>query len=228
MAMETSAQKVPYRSGLPTPKPRWIIRDKNGYAPGINFLRVVGMLGSLVPPGFITRLEFKQYRKIALLNRVRGSPGQIYTSSIYYLEGYTESAYAVSVADAPATIDISSEVARGMRLPYINQVRLCRASAGTLAFTQHEPITAVFEFGMIKDDRVPEFERRLDEALWKAGIRYTMHWSKNSGIRPDQLQYMYGATKVARWKAARQAVFDNDATLIKLFETDAMVEAGLA
>jgi hypothetical protein len=228
MAMEASAPKVPYQPGVPTPKPRWIIRDKNGFAPGINILRIVGLLRSLVPPGLITGLEFKEYRKAALLNGVRGSPGQLYTSSIYYLEGYIESAYAVSVADAPATIDISSEVARALRLPSINQVRLCRASTGTLAFTQHEPITAVFEFGMIKDERFPEFERRLDEAFRKAGIRYTMHWSKNSGLDPGKLQYMYGATKIASWKAARRVVFGNDQTLMKLFETDTMIEAGLA
>ncbi len=228
MAMEASAPKVPYQPGVPTPKPRWIIRDKSGFAPGINILGIVGLLRSFVPPGLITGLEFRQYRKIALLDRVRGSPGQIYTSSIYYLEGYIESAYAVSVADAPATIDISTEVARAMRLPSINQVRLCRASAGTLAFTQHEPITAVFEFGMINDECFPEFERRLDEAFRKAGIRYTMHWSKNSGIDPDKLEYMYGATKVASWKAARRAVFGDDATLMQTFETDAMADAGLA
>ena len=80
-------------------------------------------------------------------------PGQIYTSSIYYLEGYIESAYAVSVRDAPATIDISSEVARYMRLPSINQVKALPASQSTLAFTQYEPITAVFEFGMIASER---------------------------------------------------------------------------
>jgi hypothetical protein len=188
----------------------------------------VGMFRFAVPPHAVTGFEFKQYRKMALLNGVRGSPGQIYTSSIYYLEGYIESAYAVSVGDAPATIDISSEVARAIGLPSINQVRLCRASGGTLAFTQHEPITAVFEFGMIKDERFPEFERRLDEAFRKAGIRYTMHWSKNSGIDPVKLKYMYGDQKIASWKEARKAVFGNDRSLMELFETDTMREAGLA
>ena len=228
MAMEAGAPKVPYKRGVPTPKPRWIVRDKNGYAPGINILRLLGLFRSLVPPRIITGLQFKQYRKIALLNGVRGSPGQLYTSSIYYLEGYIESAYAVSVRDAPATIDISSQVARQMRLPSINQVRLCRASQATLGFTQHEPIAAVFEFGMIKDDRFPEFERRLDAAFREAGIRYSMHWSKNSGIDPRKLEYMYGADKIAKWKAARQEVFGNDASLMKTFETGAMAEAGLA
>lgn len=228
MAMEASAPKVPYLPGVKTPQPRWIVRDKNGFAPGINILRLLGVLRPLVPPGLLTGFEYKAYRKAALLNEVRGSPGQIYTSSIYYLEGYTESAYGVSVADAPATIDISTEVARAMRLPSISQVRLCRGSTGTLAFTQHQPITAVFEYGMIKDQRFPEFERRLDEAFRKAGVRYTMHWSKNSGLTPAKLDYMYGAQKIATWKAARRAVFGNDQALMKLFETDAMVEAGLA
>jgi hypothetical protein len=228
IAMEASAPKVPYMPGIPTPTPRWIVRDKHGFAPGINILNILGMLRAIIPPRFVTSFEYKRYRKIALLDGIRGSPGQIYTSSIYYLEGYTESSFGVAIADAPATIDISSEVARAMRLPSVCQVRICRGSGGTLAFTQHQPITAVFEYGMIKDERFPEFERRLDEAFRSAGIGYTLHWSKNSGLSPAQLEYMYGASKIASWKAARRAVFGNDAALMKLFETDTMVAAGLA
>ena len=228
MAMEASAPKVQYKPGVPTPKPRWIIRDKHGYAPGINTLKILGLLGGVLPPGVLTGIEYKRYRATALLGNVRGSPGQIYTSSIYYLEGFIESAFAVSVKDAAATIDISSKVCKDLRLPTIYQVRLCKASAGTLAFTQHAPITAVFEAGMIHDERFPEFERRLDEEFRKVKISYTLHWSKNSGIPPDKLKDMYGDAKIASWKAARRAVFGNDASLMKLFDTDAMVEAGLA
>jgi FAD/FMN-containing dehydrogenase len=226
MAMEAGAPRVPFEPGLPTPQPRWIVRDKNGYAPGINILRLAGLLRFL-PPRITTGIQFKQYRKLALLDGVRGSPGQLYTSSIYYLEGYTESAFGVSVNDAPEMIDVCSYVAREMGLPSISQVRLMHRSEATLGFTQHEPKTAVFEFGLIKDDTFPEFERRMDAALRDAGIRYTMHWSKNSGIDPRKLDYMYGAAKIASWKAARRAVFGNDATLMKMFETDAMVRAGL-
>lgn len=227
MAMEAGAPQVPYRPGVPTPKPRWIVRDKNGFAPGINILRLLGLLRAIVPAGLITRFQCKFYRKNALLNSVEGSPGQIYTSSIYYLEGYIESAFAVSVKDAGRAIDIASQVSRDLRLPSIYQVRLCRASKGTLAFTQHEPITAVFEVGMIHDDRFAEYEKRLDAAFHDAGIRYTLHWSKNSGIKPDKLKYMYGDPKIASWKTARHKVFNNDQTLMKLFETDSMVESGL-
>jgi FAD/FMN-containing dehydrogenase len=228
IAMEASAPKVPFQSGVKTPQPRWIVRDKHGYAPGVNVLSVLGLFRSLVPPSLITGIQFKQYRRIALLNNVRGTPGQIYTSSIYYLEGYTESAFAVSVKDAPEVIDICSEVAKDMRLPSISQVRLVHRSQATLGFTQHAPKTAVFEVGLIDDGRFPEFERKLDTALRAAGIRYTMHWSKNSGIDPDKLDYMYGAAKIASWKAARRTVFGNDEALMKMFESDAMVRAGLA
>jgi FAD/FMN-containing dehydrogenase len=195
IAMEASAPKVPYEPGVPTPKPRWIIRDKNGYAPGINLLRFLGLFRPLVPPRIITGFEFKQYRKMALLDGVRGAPGQIYTSSIYYLEDYIESAYAVSARDAPATIEISSKIARETSLPSINQVRLCRASTATLGFTQHEPITAVFEFGMIHDERYPEFERRLDAAFREAGISYTMHWSKTPASTPRNSSTCTGGRK---------------------------------
>jgi hypothetical protein len=228
MAMEAGAPRVPFQPGIPTPQPRWIIRDKNGYAPGVNILRVLGPFRFLLPPRVLTGIEFKQYRTHALLNDVRGTPGQLYTSSIYYLEGYTESAFGVSVRDAPETIDLCSKVAREMRLPSVSQVRLVHRSEATLGFTQHEPKTAVFEVGLIDDDGFPEFERRMDAAFREADIRYTMHWSKNSGIDPEQLDYMYGAAKIASWKAARRAVFGNDATLMKTFETDAMVRAGLA
>jgi FAD/FMN-containing dehydrogenase len=227
VAMEAGAPKVPYKTGVPTPVPRWIVRDKNGYAPGINILRVIGLLRFL-PPRIPTSFQFSQYRKLALLNNVRGTPGQIYTSSVYYLEGYTESAYGVSVRDAPRMIDICSAVCRKTRLPSIAQVRLARASAATLGFTQHEPITSVFEFGLINDARFAEFEAAMDAALREAGIRYTMHWSKNSGIDPAKLDYMYGPAKVASWKEARHKVFKGDAALMGMFATDAMARAGLA
>jgi FAD/FMN-containing dehydrogenase len=227
MAMEAGAPRVPYEPGVPTPQPRWIVRDKNGYAPGINVLRVLGVLRFL-PPRIPTGIQFKQYRRLALLNGVRGSPGQLYTSSIYYLEGYTESALGVSVNDAPEMIDILSRVARELRLPSISQVRLVHRSQATLGFTQHEPKTAVFEVGLINDGRFPRFERRMDAALRDAGIRYTMHWSKNSGIDPQKLDYMYGSARIESWKAARRAVFGDDAALMELFQTDAMAQAGLA
>jgi hypothetical protein len=226
--MEASARQVEYLPGIPTPEPRWIVRDKRGYAPGVRILAPLAPLLRVLPPRFITALQFKQYRQRALLGDVRGTPGQLYTSSIYYLEGYTESAFAVSVDDAPETIELVSRVARSLKLPSISQVRLVHPSRATLSFTQHAPKTAVFEVGLIDDERFPEFERRLDAAFRAAGIRYTLHWSKNSGITPEQLAYMYGEDRIARWKAARRKVFGGDEALMATFATDAIKAAGLA
>ncbi len=227
LAMEAGAPRVPYEPGVPTPKPRWIVRNQHGYAPGVNILGLLALLRFL-PPRLVTAFQFRQYRRLALLDGVRGTPGQLYTSSIYYVEGYTESAFAVSVRDAPATIDICSQVAREMGLPSISQVRLVHRSPATLGFTGHEPKAAVFEVGLVNDETFPEFERRMDAAFRERGIRYTMHWSKNSGIDPEKLEYMYGGERIASWKAARRTVFGGDEALMALFETDAMVSAGLA
>ncbi len=228
MAMVAKAPKVPYEPGHPTPEPRWIVRDKLGYAPGDNLLRTVVGLLRLLPARFVTGISFEEYRRRALLNNVRGTPGQLYTSSIYYLEGYTESAFAVAMKDAPATIDIVSEVARRTHLPSISQVRLTKASGATLGFTQHQPRTAVFEVAQINDDSFPEFEAHLDAAFKEAGIRYTMHWSKNSGIDREKLEHMYEPEKIASWRKARKTVFGGDEALMATFASEALVEAGLA
>ena len=60
------------------------------------------------------------------------------------------------------------------------------------------------------------------------GIAYTLHWSKNSGIDEQQLDHMYGADRVSRWRDARKRVFANDASLMRTFENDHLVRAGLA
>ena len=155
MAMEAGAPRVPFQADTPTPVPRWILRTKNGYAPGDNILHKLKFFLRLLPPSIITSIEFKQYRKNALLDNVRGTPGQLYTSSIYYLEGYTETSFGVSVRDAPEVIDIVSEVAREMRLPSVSQVRLVHRSQATLGFTQHPPKTAVFEVALTTTTGTP-------------------------------------------------------------------------
>jgi FAD/FMN-containing dehydrogenase len=228
LAMDAGAERVEFRPGIPTPQPRWIVRDKHGYAPGVRILAPLAPLLRVLPVGFVTSLQFKQYRRRALLNNVRGTPGQLYTSSIYYLEGYTESAFAVSIDDAPETIDVVSAVARGLKLPSISQVRLVHPTRATLGFTHHAPKTAVFEVGLINDERFPEFERRLDAAFRQAGIRYTLHWSKNSGIDPDKLAYMYGEERIASFRRARKRIFGGDETLMATFASDVLKRAGLA
>jgi hypothetical protein len=110
----------------------------------------------------------------------------------------------------------------------MSQVRLVHASQALLSFTHLAPKTAVFEFGLTNDARFPQFEDTLTAALTAAGVAHTYHWSKNSGITPQRLDAMYGATRVAKWRAARQQVFGNDAALMHVFDNEHLVRAGLA
>jgi hypothetical protein len=223
--MEASARKVPFAGGHPTPKPRWIVRTDSGIAPGAKTAELLAALPA--PASLKTKLSYDQYRKLALLNNVRGTPGQIYTSSIYYLEGYAEAAFAVSITDASKMLEVSRSVILEMGLPAISQVRFVAPSKATLGFTRHGPRTTVFEYGLINNASFPKFEQKMDVAMRAAGIAYTMHWSKNSGISAEKVRHMYGEDRVNRWIQARRRVFKNDQALMKVFENDALIRGGL-
>lgn len=218
-AMVAAAPKVPYKSGFLTPKPRWIARTDSGFTLGANTPSIVTNF-PLVSAGVKARFSYKQYRKLALLNDVRGTPGQLFTATIFYAEGYTESALGIPIDRAPEMIDISSKIIRDMRIPTISQVRVVAPSRATLGFTYQGEKTAVFEYGLPADRRFPEFERRLTEQLLAADIPFTFHWSKNSGLTPELVEHMYKRDRVNKWKQARERIFQGDRSLMKVFETD--------
>lgn len=226
-AMEALATKVDFEPGHPAPEPVWIVRNDKGFAPGdkaaIRFLAL-----PLVTPGQKTALQFKQYRRLCILGDVRATPGQLFTASVTYLEGYTESALGVSIDDAAEMIEISTEVIKRMKLPAMSQVRVVHPSQALLGFTTLEPKTAVFEYGLTNDETFPEFENELTSALAAAGVDYRLHWSKNSGIDPQRLAHMYGAARIEKWRQARNKVFKNDAALMQVFDNDHLARAGLA
>jgi hypothetical protein len=226
IAIETSARKVPYEPGSASPEPVWIIRDKDGFAFGTETAKIL-LETPLLSSAQKTALQFKLYRERAILDGVRGTPGQVFTATVFYLEGYTESALGVSIDDAPAMLDISCDVVRRLDQPAISQVRLVHPGKALLGFTGHTPKTAVFEFGLVNNDRFPVFERELTAALRAASVPYTFHWSKNSGLDREAVLHMYGADRVQRWRAARDRVFGGDATLRRVFDSAQLERAGL-
>ena len=225
-AMEALATKVPFEPGHPPPTPVWIVRSDKGFAPGDTASATFFGLPIMTPPQK-TALQYKQYRQRCILDDVRATPGQCFTATISYFEGYTESAIGVSIDAAAEMIDISTAVIEEMSLPSMSQVRVVHASKALLGFTYLGPKTAVFEFGLANDATFPAFEEKITERLKAAGLGYTLHWSKNSLIDPQRLEEMYGADRVARWKAARKRVFKNDAGLMKVFENEHLKRAGL-
>jgi hypothetical protein len=172
-------------------------------------------------------IQWKEYERRAILGDVRATPGQCFTATITYLEGYNESAIAVSINDAIAMTDITSDVMRQLDVPCISQVRLVHPSRGTLAFTGLAPKTAVFEWGVSNDARYRTIEKTLLRELTSAGIKYTLHWSKNAGIDPATLDEMYGADRVRRWRAARTQAFGGDSALMRVFDNAHLARAGL-
>jgi hypothetical protein len=227
IAMEAIATKVTYEPGHDTPKPRWIIRNEHGFALGDMMPRWI-VAFPLLSARQKTAIQFKQYRRIAILGGAQGTPGQLFTATITYLEGYTESAIAVSISDAARMIEISTDVIKAMKLPAICQVRIVHPSRALFGFTYLGPKSAVFEFGLINDSSFEAFEKTLAGSLNSAGIPYTLHWSKNSGIDHQQLITMYGTTRVTTWRNARKQVFNCDTSLMRVFENDHLVRAGLA
>lgn len=225
--MATSAKKVAYQPGNATPDAVWIVRDQNGFALGTDTAKIL-LQSPLLSSEKKCALQFKLYRERAILDGVRGTPGQVFTATLFYFEGYTESALGVSIDDAPAMLDICCAVVKQLDQPCISQVRLVHPGKALLGFTRHGPKTAVFEFGLLNDKNFPIFDKTLTAALKAANVPYTFHWSKNSGLDKDAVLHMYGPDRVARWKAARDRVFGGDAGLRQVFDSALLTRAGLA
>src|ERR1700694_4651959 len=163
LAMEASAPKVPLQTGLPAPKPLWICRNTAVYAPGDKLAPLILGTGDwatplflglrFVPPRWRTAVQFELYRKRAIMGNVRSTPGQLFTATVTYFEGYAESAFGVSLKDAATMLDVSTAVIQQMGLPSMSQVRIVGSSKALLSFTSLEPRTAVFEFGLANDTR---------------------------------------------------------------------------
>jgi len=218
--------KEDYIPGHVGPDPLWIITDEQGFAPGDKtppFLLRLPFLSA----SFKSNFQFKEYKKNSILSNVRGSSGQLYTATITYLEGYSESAIAVSIDDAAKMIDVIIEVVKEQKLPSICQARVVKSSRATFGFTYLGSRSVVFEFALVNDGKFPEFENELVNKLKAEGINYTFHWSKNSGITRERLFDMYGVERVAKWKKARRELFNNDKSLMAVFDNKHLKRAEL-
>jgi hypothetical protein len=225
--LEASAEKVPLETGQSFPAQVWIARNEQGFTLG-DKMAATFFHTPLLSSKQKASLEFEQYRQKAILTDIRGTPGQLFTATITYWEGYCESAIAVSIVDAATMLEVSCEVIRALNLPAISQVRLVHPSKALLGFTTHSPKTAVFEFGLANDSQFPLFERALTDELKARNVKYTFHWSKNSGVDLEAVVHMYGRDRIARWKRARDLLFRYNSRYKRVFDNSHLVRAGLA
>jgi hypothetical protein len=224
LVIGTKEDYIPNHQG---PDPLWIITDEKGYAPGTKsppFLLKLPFLSA----SFKSSFQYKTYKKNSILSDVRGSTGQIYTATITYLEGYSESAIAVSIDDAAEMVDIINKVITKMKLPSICQARVVKSSRATFGFTYLGSRAVVFEFALVNDKGFKKFEDVLVATVRNAGINYTFHWSKNSGVTRDRLFEMYGVERVAKWKKSREILFNQDKELMAVFNNEHLRRADLA
>ncbi|MGI8634511.1 MAG: FAD-binding protein, partial [Segetibacter sp.] len=88
--------RVDYEEGHPNPRPLWILSNKLGYAPGDLTTKLL-LKTPLVSGRKKNQILFEEYLKNGVLSEVRGTSGQLFTATITYLEGYNETAFAVSI-----------------------------------------------------------------------------------------------------------------------------------
>ncbi len=218
--------KEEYIPGHVGPDPLWIITSEQGYAPGDKtppFLLRLPFLSA----SFKSNFQYKTYKKNSILSDVRGSSGQLYTATITYLEGYSESAVAVSIDDAARMMEIIIKVVKAQKLPSICQARVVKSSKATLGFTHLGSRSVIFEFALVNDNKFAKFESKLVNTLKDAGIKYTFHWSKNSGISKERLFEMYGVGRVLKWKEARNKLFNDNRELMAVFNNEHLTRAEL-
>ncbi len=219
-------RQVPFEEGHPEPKPLWILPNKLGYAPGDLTTKFLLLL-PFVSGKKKTSILFKEYLKNAVLSEVRGTSGQLFTATITYLEGYNETAFAVSSDHGIRTIQLAQRATRETKLPLVWQARVVHPGHSVFGFTNHHPKAIVFEFGIANTGIYPKFEERLLCLLREAGIRYTFHWSKNALVNPQRLEEMYGTERIRTWRKSRTKLFDNRLELMDVFNNVHLQQAGL-
>lgn len=208
--------KADWEEGHPNPRPLWVITNKLGYSPGDLTTKILLNL-PLVSGKKKNQILFKEYLKNGVLSEVRGTSGQLFTATITYLEGYNETAFAVSINDVVETIDLVKQATREMKLPLVFQTRTVSPGNAVLGFTPHLPRAIVFEFGITNDAKYPKFEELLISRLRTAKIKYTLHWSKNSLVDKQRMLEMYGQARIDTWKKSRATLFNNETELMAVF-----------
>lgn len=224
-----AAKKVPYSGhivpkGPPYQSPRFST-DGAGLIPSGN---LPAWVLKLPIPEQIAKWQWGWYLENALLQEWKGTPGQVFDATAQGFTGVTETAFAVSIDRAMATMGIISRVVTSEKIPSMCQARVVHPTNALLGFTRHAPKTVVFELAMAKGGQHARFETALKTALRMANIPYTFHWSKNSGLTRLDLEHMYGKTDVERWMAARDQIFGGDRGLKGVFDNDHLRRGGLA
>jgi hypothetical protein len=105
-------------------------------------------------------------------------------------------------------------------------LRYVRPSDALLAFTCHAPTTTTIEMPGVDSTAARTAHALVFAGLAAAGIPATYHWGQQSPYTPASLASGFGAARVARWKAARQAFLSPEGR--RTFSNDILDACGLS
>lgn len=105
-------------------------------------------------------------------------------------------------------------------------LRFVRASDAILAFTYHPPTTCTIEMPGVDSDSARAAHPLIYAALAGANIPATYHWGQRGPFNNASILAGYGANRVNRWLAARQAFLSPDGR--RMFSNDLLDGCGLS
>lgn len=211
-----------------------VVNDE-GYGPGDDLLAFIGQLGDLVPalipaalkalvgafyptPPLGTEGEGKYFKE-------EGRPGEIFRSTSVRGEG-TSMEIGFPFDRASEVIDVLLEAAASKGpVGGMVGIRYVKSSKGTLAFTNHTPITCTVELQGVNSNRNLEVFEEIWSIMDAKDIPYTFHWGQVHNLDAARTRSAYGSTKVDRWIEARKALLGDDVR--RVFNNDMIVRCGL-
>ena len=226
IAVEGVGTRVPYKEEHQSTRQAWGVRSESGITLGDN--TPAALLKAKFAAGVIATAQYKYSVERLILKNVRATPGQLFSATVFYFERGTESSFGVSISDAAKVMDISADIIKKSKIPTTAYARTVHPTRALLGFSYLGPKCTIFECPILNDGNYPKFEDRIARELRTCGIRYTRHWSKNAGVDAEQLQEMYGKDRIRRWKAARSHIFNNNTSLMKVFDNAHIRRAGLS
>ena len=134
-------------------------------------------------------------------------------------------AFAVDTRDIPAVLEEILAVNKVNPFAGGIAMRFVKGTEATIGFTRFAN-SCVFEMDGIDAPLTRKFFEAVWSRLEKAKLPYTLHWGKLNFILNEQrVEQMYGAEKVASWKACREALLDGPTR--RIFTNDFMKQCGL-
>src|SRR5688572_22943065 len=194
---------VMYREPAPPAGSKPLPSD-SGWSQGDSAFEFMGKLTDLVPglsgglANALTKIGMKDVENVC------GTPGKVFTDTTTRGKAFG-AAMGIPLDHVEQAIKIARAEAVRSDAPSLLAIRLVKASAATLGFTMHSPVTAVVDLDGPQSNRMRQYTREVWRLYDDAGIPYSFHWGKLNNLDSGRVRKIYGA-RVDEWIAARRTL----------------------